>query len=454
MAQIGELFFTLGVQGGDKTLQTLAGMQKGISNVASTSLAAKAAIVGVIYAFGSLLGASGQFGQNVSTMSSVLGISTKQLQQFEQAGIKAGVSIQDMDATINSSFSKMKSSSISGVLPDMWNFLNQTVGIDKERWLNPETHLQEIFGSLQRLSKRTDITPAIKQAVSENFGISNYSILQGIERGKFAPDVIARQPFKSEGAIEQLNQVAAKLKQVKNEITSTFDNWSSEHGVQILEDFHKIEIAFLGMVTQLDKLLTKFGAFEKLANFFLFIAEALHIATNALIRLQGGKPEDEGKTYLEKYADLKTQEALANAGANKAALDLFFAKGKWFLGDSAPVKSFFSKSWDWLTEKGISDEELRMRGLLKNVGENAFGYLDRFNVDKPSIMDFVTKSLSEPSNFVTPQSQSNNQQVTVNQDISFNHPGTDFQQTASSMRDATVQAAQAWKFNPAHLRLT
>ena len=92
---IGELFVNIGIKGTEKTIQALGNVKSGLGAVASTSLEVKAAIIGAIYALERLISTSADMGMSLANFKILFGNSTKELQQFQNAGREVGLTFEE-----------------------------------------------------------------------------------------------------------------------------------------------------------------------------------------------------------------------------------------------------------------------------------------------------------------------------------------------------------------------
>ena len=131
---VGELFFQVGIKGGDvvsqalgklkgtlgtvasgvkglggvfekstKTAQTFASKGvKGFEDLLSGSFAVKAALVGLAYAFDRVMTGSGKIGIGITNLSGELGVSAKVLEQYSFAARSAGLRSEEHTSELQS----------------------------------------------------------------------------------------------------------------------------------------------------------------------------------------------------------------------------------------------------------------------------------------------------------------------------------------------------------------
>ena len=108
------MFVSLGVKGADKTIDAFAKVGTGIKNVATESLAAKAGIIGATYALEQFMSNAATRGTDLSNLSTYLGISTKQLQQWQYAAQQAGESGEEFTSSLKSVYDKVAQMRLGG----------------------------------------------------------------------------------------------------------------------------------------------------------------------------------------------------------------------------------------------------------------------------------------------------------------------------------------------------
>src|ERR1700744_4238817 len=96
---IGSLFLNLGIKGSEKTVGALTDVKKGLGELGSMSLEAKAGIVAAMYALEQLFATSGKAGTDLTNFNAITGESVKTLQQYQYAARQVGVSNQEVEGS-------------------------------------------------------------------------------------------------------------------------------------------------------------------------------------------------------------------------------------------------------------------------------------------------------------------------------------------------------------------
>src|SRR5882672_10104653 len=102
MPSVGDLYVNLGIKGSDKTVGQIEDTKKGMGELKSMSLEAKAAILAVAYGFEQMMSQSSRFGTHLSNLSTYLGLPPKILQQYIWAGKQTGIAKEQIEGTFKS----------------------------------------------------------------------------------------------------------------------------------------------------------------------------------------------------------------------------------------------------------------------------------------------------------------------------------------------------------------
>lgn len=256
---IAELFVNLGIKGAEKTVGALSNVQKGMQNLGSLSLETKAAIVGAMYALERLFSKSGTTGTDLTNFSTLIGTSTKTLQQYQFAARQVGVSNQETEATFKTLASTMTKIRMGEGAPKGFAQVAMLTGginaADVEKFMqNPELLLQRL-----QLYAQKEKRLGIRNEVLKSFGLSD-NLIAGLARNAFNPTALARAPTYSDRELKDLDKANIAWANLGNTIAMAFGRFNAAHGGQLVKD--------LSLLTE--KVLT-------LANAFLKLAEAAHV---------------------------------------------------------------------------------------------------------------------------------------------------------------------------------
>lgn len=252
---IAELFINLGVKGTDKTLGGIQSVQKGLKDTASTSLEAKAALVGAMYALERLFSASGKVGTDLTNFNATVGTSAKTLQQYQYAARQVGVSNEEVTGTFRSLQKSMTDTLLNGQAPKGMARLAQVLGDVKKEDIEEWSRKPELlFQKLQEYANKERSLP-LRNEVLRSFGLGD-NMIAGMARNGFRPDVMQRAPTYSDKEVASLDRANVAWSNLGNKIEMAFGHLNAAHGGQLVNDISKIT----------DKVILLSEAFLKLAE--------------------------------------------------------------------------------------------------------------------------------------------------------------------------------------------
>src|SRR4051812_3068268 len=111
---IGELFVNIGIKGAEKTVGALKSVGGFMGDLSAKGLAAKASIVGAIYALERLTEAGGQYGSSIKNLGIYTGQSTKYIQQLREAFRESNVDINEADQSIQNMVKALSDAKLRG----------------------------------------------------------------------------------------------------------------------------------------------------------------------------------------------------------------------------------------------------------------------------------------------------------------------------------------------------
>lgn len=181
MAKAGEFFVDLGVKGSDKTVSDVAHVKDGFSDLKSTSIETKAAMLAALAVLEQVVSTSGQLGTTLKNFGAISGIAPETLQRYEVAAAKAGVSTD----SLRGSFLKLQQVSLDvqggANLPKWMSAIVTSLAqhgndVGANYWQRWGEHPEQGFEAMRKYAIEKDIKPYIR-----------YNTL--LEAG-FAPDLI------------------------------------------------------------------------------------------------------------------------------------------------------------------------------------------------------------------------------------------------------------------------
>lgn len=284
--KIAELFVALGVKGSEQSIGAVTGVTKGLKETWSTGLAAKAAIVGVLYAMNRLFSSSAQFGAGLKNFNAAFGVSARTLQQYQYAARQVNATNQ----TVENSFRGLQSAATKALTnqgaPSGTARVAQFLGMAPEQMIGlfseaasgrPELLLQ----ALQKYAQ-LDKDIGLRNESLKSFGVGE-DMVAALDRNAFRPEVLDRAPLYSDKEVQNLDKVQVKLANLSNQIEMTFGRFTAKHGEDIIKGISDITGEVLSLVNALIKLEEKVGVFGWLAEGLMFATKGLSKGTQGVI---------------------------------------------------------------------------------------------------------------------------------------------------------------------------
>lgn len=197
---IGELFINLGVKGASAVGKTLTGVQKGMGDVVSSSLAAKAAILGVIVGLERLTGFASQIGMDLNKFAVTTGLSTDELQKWQYAMGRFDVSADETASTIKGVQNAMTDMMLGKGAPGSLDLLASKVGFDPKK-ANDTFYVMK---KLQDFAKTQP--PGVAHNLLKDFGITD-NVFQAMKNMNLEVDKISKKDIINQKQIKQLTDI-------------------------------------------------------------------------------------------------------------------------------------------------------------------------------------------------------------------------------------------------------
>lgn len=273
---VGELFVSLGIKGGEKTLSTLGLAQDGMGKIRDLSFEAKAAIAAATYALEKMFAASGQHGVALEALSTVLGTSTKTLQEYEYAAKKVGISNEQLGGTFMS-LSKISTDILMGkARPEGMNRLMDTLRQHGEilKYTGPGESFQTaaqnpevLLKALQSYSQ-VEQNKALRNAVLSSFGITDPNMIRALVEGRFNPKEFREANVLTAGQVKSLDQNFERFTAIKDKLGVGFEKIVAAFGPQFLTEIEKITPKVLGLAEAFARLVDDAPVLQGIGKIF------------------------------------------------------------------------------------------------------------------------------------------------------------------------------------------
>lgn len=404
MPQISELFVTLGVKGSEKTIEAFTNIRSGVKGIASTSLEAKAAILGMLYTLERLSAGSIQRGTDLTKLSILIGKSTEELQKWQYAARQGSESNEDFASSLKSVYDKIEQLKISKSQPSGLNIFASAVGFDEKK---AYSDILYVFKKAQEFVK-TNVPRDIQNDVLKSFGFSEDAIV-ALRRQVFNDKNLKGAPILSEGQENQLAKTGVAVSNLENKVQMLFDRFTAAHGAQIVNDLSNI-------ATQAFRIAEAFERISEKLKLFKLIGESFQGWDKLLSKIAD---KLEGKKDF--FSDAEGQKRSAQE-------ELDFWKQKQEVSQkNKDLREIPSSIVDYIKAAKLN--------INPQLDYNNFGFTD---YSKGILKLFENNFLSPLATQSSTQNGTNN--TSINQNLYFQHEGKDYGQIKNSVNESIVSA--------------
>lgn len=386
---IAELFVNLGIKGSEKTIGALSNVRKGLGEVSSMSLEAKAGILAAIYGFERLMSASAAVGTGLTNFNALTGLSAKELQQWQYAARQAGESSDEFTGSLKAVQNSMTNMLLGKGAPEGLALVAKaTKDFDPSR-------VRDTFYVMQQLQKAAQFLPKdLGNQALKSFGISEATIA-AMRRNAFRPEVFAKAPTYSDRETAQLDKANIAWSNLGNKIEMAIGHFNARHGTQLVNDLSKITDQVLKLVEAFQRLAEKLKLFQWIGKVF------------------------EGWTLIFGGA-AKGVDAITGAVADPKKREQL----------STDVMDFF-KELPGVFKAMIDDISPETKDKFKKIlyGDTPFYRPLGATATGPS------QVIAPPAPTV-PAAPGSTQNINVNQNLNFQHDGKDHKRTSDSVKKA------------------
>lgn len=204
----GELVVNIVLKGGEKAKDTFEGLNKGVKSVASSSLEAKAALVGAVYALDRLISSAGQQGSTLTQFINLTGQSAESLQRWKLAFERTGGAAEDMQSSVQSVYqSLVKQNAGLGAIAG-FGFVNNAMNMDMAKVRNNDAFY--VMEQLRQFANSQRGKTGIGTDMLKTFGLSD-SVIAGLRNKDMDPSKVAKGLIIGDHEREGLNKMNIAL---------------------------------------------------------------------------------------------------------------------------------------------------------------------------------------------------------------------------------------------------
>lgn len=246
---VGELFVEIGIKGDNKVAQALSGIKNGLMDVSAQGLAAKAAIVGAIYALERMTVASGKFGNNLVNFKALTGIDTTKTQQWGEFFRKNGADFEDATSMLLASQKALTQIQRGEGMP------SGLARISAETHTNLLAHLQDpvyVADTIRKYLLTTKDSIGMANVNAQSFGLSEGAI-SAIRRGGNEDIYSIRKNIPSEAELNRLSNVYKAWSNIDKMFLNLRNTLTSKYGMDFIQALEKAIESFIKVLPQIEK---------------------------------------------------------------------------------------------------------------------------------------------------------------------------------------------------------
>lgn len=341
---VGELLINLGIKGAEAAGRSLFVINNQVKDLASNSLAAKAAVVGVIYGLERMTSLAGKTGMGLQQFSYATGLSTEMLQKWQYAGAQFGVTGEEMAGTVKSVQDAMTNMLLGKGAPEGMGLLASKVGFDPAR-------ARDTFYVMEKLRQfAQSVPPDVGRNLMRSFGISD-TMFQFMAKSK--QDMDKMPVGLSNGTIKELARIEVAWSRFWTKMKNFGFGLVASHGGGFISELSHAANETIKIAKSFDELLKRSQGIQVLAAAIGAIALVSFAPLTASI-----------VALMTILAELDKKDSNINKRIDKRG-----GVGNWFMQEIMGGENY-GKQWDRLKNGNFKDFLI---GTPPNIGNGGSG---------------------------------------------------------------------------------
>ena len=270
---IAEFYVSLGVKGSEKSVGAITAVTDGMSNLWNSSTAAKVAIVGAFYELEQLFSASNKTGTELAQFSTLTGLSTQKVQEYNAAIQLATGNQRDLNTTI-STFTDLQKSvrniqfgdgNIVGKLSQMFGLIGRDAMSPDElkKWA---PNIDMLIQRMREFAVKAQALKVAPDVIARTiFGITeDHDLVASIMNGGLAPDKLAATMpvILSDGYINSIKLGAEAWAKMHLEMDKAMGTFNAKEGAKLAKDLTPLIDQVLKLTIALTNLADKVKVFD------------------------------------------------------------------------------------------------------------------------------------------------------------------------------------------------
>lgn len=313
--KIGEMFLNLGIKGEGQSVNALSNVHKGLGEVKSVGLGAKAAIAAAVFGLERLMSSSVKTGTGLLNFVSITGLSSRKLQEWQHAAVSAGADAGELQSSVESVQKSMVDMLMGKGAPEGLGLVADAVGFDIEKADNAFYVMEQLQKFAQKA--RADVA----NTVLSQFGLSG-NIIAAMRRGSFNEEAFKGAPVYSDNQLVKLNKADAAWGNLGRQIKMAVGEFSADQGLTLIKGISGMTSEVLKLAKALTTLADKLQVFKWLGKSIEGLSLIFGGMNNYINDVQekgfAESAKDQMQRWKEIYGGMITSgiEAISGGGTN------------------------------------------------------------------------------------------------------------------------------------------
>jgi hypothetical protein len=262
---LASLFVSIGVRGSSKSVGAIGQVKKGLKETKEVGFAAKAAIIGAVYALERLFSASGKFGNDMMNFSATTGVAARTLQQYQHAARQVGVANEEVEGSFRGLQGAITNTLIGKGAPEGLAEVSRVVsqiGIQLDKY-SLAGFAQAPDQLLQVLQKYAQLEghAGLRNQVLKSFGLGE-GMIAALTRNAFKPDVLAKAPVLGDKTLAANERAMVGWSNLKTKTEHLIAQFNAKHGESLVNDISKLVTEIYKLADAFTVLADKVGLFD------------------------------------------------------------------------------------------------------------------------------------------------------------------------------------------------
>lgn len=389
-------------------MNVLSTVKTGMGGIRDVSLEAKAAILAAVYALEKMTTGAANSGYEIQSLATYLDIGTKSLQQWRYAALQAGISNQEFDQSAKAVQNNIKQFAADGKLPKGSDIIANETSFN----FSKKFKVDDIFPKLLEFAHNKKYSRENIETILEAWGLSSNEISQAI-MGKFTTANLSKAPILKDNELGKLSNITVEWANLEAKVKMFMAHLTAKDGEEAVKNLNHMADSVFRIANDIERISTKLGIFKAIGYAFEGWDKILGTAADVL---EGKRDKNNSLENMILPSDQENKQLFSELNA------------EFQLNKSMPKSTPYFDNFENSLGGGINS----IFSGFKSTSENIFSGFKEAVYDLNHLMEPKL-----PSRFSLPESKTTN---TVNQNITFQHPGVDAHRTKDDISKHVIAA--------------